>query len=85
MQRETLCEENGDAAAMLVPLDDFEAWRNALIRLRDEAELAEALGARARALVARRFTLDRMIDGFETIILGEEKERRDFSLASRAA
>jgi len=85
MQRETLCEENGDAAAMLVPLDDFEGWRNALIRLRDEAELAEALGARARALVARRFTLDRMIDGFETIILGEEKERRDFSLASRAA
>jgi glycosyltransferase involved in cell wall biosynthesis len=85
MQRETLCEESGDPAAMLVPLDDFEAWRGALIRLRDEERLSQELGARARALVSRRFTLDRMIDGFETIILNQEKERRELPLASRAA
>jgi hypothetical protein len=85
MQRETLCEENGEPAAMLVPLDDFEAWRGALIRLRDETGLAERLGAQARALVSRRFTLDRMIDGFEAIILGEEKQKHEFALASRAA
>jgi glycosyltransferase involved in cell wall biosynthesis len=70
---------------VLVPLDDFEAWRGALIRLRDEERLSQELGARARALVSRRFTLDRMIDGFETIILNQEKERREFPLASRAA
>jgi glycosyltransferase involved in cell wall biosynthesis len=85
MQRETLCEENGDPAAILAPLEDFEAWRGALIRLRDEPEFSRALGRRARALVSRRFTLDRMIDGFETIILGEEKQSHEFSLASRAA
>jgi glycosyltransferase involved in cell wall biosynthesis len=85
MQRETLCEENGDPAAILAPLEDFEAWRGALIRLRDEPEFSCALGRRARALVSRRFTLDRMIDGFETIILGEEKQSHEFSLASRAA
>jgi glycosyltransferase involved in cell wall biosynthesis len=72
MQRETLCEENGDTAAMLVPLDNFEAWRSAFLRLRDDGGFAVELGARARALVCRRFTLNRMIDGFETIILGQE-------------
>lgn len=72
MQRETLCEENGEPAAMLVPLENFESWRNAFIRLRDDDGFAAELGIRARALVSRRFTLNRMIDGFETIILGQE-------------
>ncbi|HJR55823.1 MAG TPA: glycosyltransferase family 4 protein [Rhizomicrobium sp.] len=78
MQRETVCEENGDSTALLVPLDDFEGWREALLHLRDEPEAAAELGARARALVSRRFTLQRMIDGFENVIL--EKETREWAL-----
>ncbi|HJT42744.1 MAG TPA: glycosyltransferase family 4 protein [Rhizomicrobium sp.] len=73
MQRETVCEENGDAAALLVPLEDFEAWRTAFLHLRDDRAFAEETGARAKALVSRCFTLNRMIDGFETAILETEK------------
>jgi glycosyltransferase involved in cell wall biosynthesis len=73
MQRETLCEENGEPAAMLVSLENFESWRTAFLRLRDDGSYAAELGIRARALVSRRFTLNRMIDGFETIILGQER------------
>jgi glycosyltransferase involved in cell wall biosynthesis len=72
MQRETLCEENGEPAAILAPLENFESWRAAFLRLRDDGRFTAELGIRARALVSRRFTLNRMIDGFETIILGEE-------------
>ncbi len=72
MQRETLCEADGEDAGLLVPLEEFDAWREALIRVRDDGALAAGLGARARALVKRRFTLDRMIDGFETAILDGE-------------
>lgn len=72
MQRETLCEENGEPAAVLVPLENFESWRTAFLRLRDDDGFTSELGIRARALVSRRFTLNRMIDGFETIILGQE-------------
>lgn len=75
MQRETLCEEGGEAAALLVPLDDFEAWRNAFLRLRDDRASCIELGARGRALVSRRFALDRMIDGFEAIITGQEAKK----------
>ena len=75
MQRETLCEENGDAAALLVPLDDFEGWRTAFLRLRDEQAFAAGLGARAKALVSRNFALDRMIDGFETTIMETETQK----------
>jgi glycosyltransferase involved in cell wall biosynthesis len=75
MQRETLCEESGEPAAMLAPLDDFEAWREAFIRLRDDSAFSEDLGMRARSLVSRRFSLDRMIEGFETIILSRENSK----------
>jgi glycosyltransferase involved in cell wall biosynthesis len=75
MQRETLCEENGDSAALLVPLDDFEGWRTAFLRLRDEQAFAAELGARAKALVSRNFALDRMIDGFETTIMETETQK----------
>ncbi|MGN6516592.1 MAG: glycosyltransferase, partial [Rhizomicrobium sp.] len=78
MQRETLCEESGRPAAMLVPLEDFEAWRNAFIRLRDDQDYAAELGARACALVSRRFTLDRMIDGFESVILSYGQEKKEW-------
>jgi glycosyltransferase involved in cell wall biosynthesis len=83
MQRESLCEENGDPTAILVPLDDFEGWRAALLRLRDEPRAAAELGARARALVSRRFTLQRMIDGFENVIL--EKETKEWALPESKA
>lgn len=75
MQRETVCAENGDMAAMLVPLDEFEGWRNAVIRLRDDKSFAEDLGARASALVSRRFTLEKMIDGFEATIMEMETQK----------
>jgi glycosyltransferase involved in cell wall biosynthesis len=75
MQRETVCEDGSDPAALLVPLDDFEGWRAALLRLRDEQEFATELGARAKALVSRNFTLDRMIDGFETTIMETETQK----------
>jgi len=51
MQRETLCDEDGAAAALLVPLDDFDGWRSAFLNLRDEPELATQLGARAKEMV----------------------------------
>jgi glycosyltransferase involved in cell wall biosynthesis len=75
MQRETVCEESGEAAAHLVALDDFEGWRGALLTLRDDPAASAELGARARALVLRRFTLTRMIDGFENVILETENQR----------
>lgn len=75
MQRETVCEENGEAAARLVALEDFEGWRGALIALRDDPAAAAGMGARAKALVQRRFALARMIDGFENVILETESQR----------
>jgi glycosyltransferase involved in cell wall biosynthesis len=75
MQRETVCEESGDTAARLVALDDFEGWRDALLALRDDQTAGAELGARARALVQRKFTLTRMIDGFENVILETESQR----------
>jgi glycosyltransferase involved in cell wall biosynthesis len=69
MQRETLCDEDGTPAALLVPLDDFDGWRSAFLRVRDDPVAAAALGARARALVSEQFTLARMIDGFEEAIV----------------
>lgn len=68
MQRETLCDEEGTPAALLVPMDDFDGWRSAILRLRDDAQFAANLGAQGRALVLRRFSLGRMIDGFEEAI-----------------
>jgi len=75
MQRETVCEENGDIAARLVALDDFEGWRDALLAVRDDPATASEIGARAKALVQRKFTLARMIDGFENIIMETESQR----------
>lgn len=75
MQRETVCEENGDIAARLVALDDFEGWRDALLAVRDDPAAAGEIGARAKALVQRKFTLTRMIDGFENVIMETESQR----------
>ncbi|HEY4077812.1 MAG TPA: glycosyltransferase family 4 protein [Rhizomicrobium sp.] len=75
MQRETVCDENGAATAMLVPLGDFENWRAAFLRLRDDRAFAEDIGIRAKALVSRCFSLTRMIDGFENAIMETETQK----------
>lgn len=72
MQRETLCDEEGNAAALLVSLDDFDGWRSAFLHLRDDPAFGAALGARARAMVTERFALARMIDGFEEAVVRSE-------------
>jgi hypothetical protein len=56
-----------------VPLEDFEGWRDAFLSLRDNQAFMRETGARAKALVSRCFTLDRMIDGFEATIMETEK------------
>lgn len=70
MQRETLCDETG-AAAILAPLDNPQAWRDGMARLRDRPDLRAKLGADAKSLVERRFALARMIDGFERVFREE--------------
>jgi glycosyltransferase involved in cell wall biosynthesis len=75
MQRETVCDENGAPTAMLVSLGDFENWRVAFLRLRDDRAFAEEMGDRTRALVSRCFTLGRMIDGFENAIMETETQK----------
>ena len=72
MQRETVCEDGAEPAALLVPLADFTAWIGALEQLRDDRAFADLLGRRAKALVEKRFTLQRMIDGFEQVLIDQE-------------
>jgi len=67
MQRETLCDETGAAAAILASLHDRAAWLDGMAQLRDQPVLRARLGTEARALVERRFGLTRMIDGFERV------------------
>ncbi len=64
-QRETLCDEEGNAAGVLVSLDDADAWAVALKRLLDDPNGAGNIGGRARELARKRFSLDRMADKFE--------------------
>lgn len=45
-----------EISALLVPPDDIEAWKNALVRLRDDASLRSRLGAAARASCEANFT-----------------------------
>ena len=65
-QRETLVDPDTDeTGGLLVPLNDLSAWTTALEDLRTDPESRSALSAAALSIVERRFTLDRMIDGFE--------------------
>ena len=65
-QRETIVdEETGEAAGLLASVGDTAMWVELLQRLSDDAALRQNLSALAQQMVARRFTLDRMIDGFE--------------------
>jgi glycosyltransferase involved in cell wall biosynthesis len=67
-QRETLAEPDGAVAGALLPVDDVEAWTLATSRFMGDAGARSA----ARDVAARRaalFTFDRMMDGFERIVL----------------
>jgi glycosyltransferase involved in cell wall biosynthesis len=68
MQRETVCDDTAEPAALLVALDDDDALSAAMVSLRDDAALRETLGGRGKALVESRFGLAQMIDGFEHVI-----------------
>src|SRR5262249_34906592 len=67
MQRETLCDDADQAVGLLVPLEQPAAWREAMLRLRDDPALRATMGRAAKMLVERRFALARMIDGFEQV------------------
>jgi glycosyltransferase involved in cell wall biosynthesis len=69
MQRETLQLNDGEFAGFLLPLDEPDAWSRALARLRDDAHLRSELATRANDLVSDRFSLRKMVDKFETVIL----------------
>ena len=49
------------ADALLVPLDDAQAYTDALARLMDDASLRAALGRRASASIRERYSLDSVL------------------------
>jgi glycosyltransferase involved in cell wall biosynthesis len=66
-QRETVSDSTGTAGA-LVPVDNVGAWAEAIAQLGSDA----VASSRAREVARRRarhFTYDRMIDGFERVVL----------------
>lgn len=68
-QRETLVDpETNQAAGAFLPPEIPAAWAVALKALHADPERRARLGRAARALVDRSFTLERMIDGFETAL-----------------
>ena len=73
-QRETVCDVDGSPSALLCGLDDPQGWSRAMGQLISNAEERAALGASAKALVERRFSLTAMINGFEAV-LAEETAR----------
>jgi glycosyltransferase involved in cell wall biosynthesis len=52
----------------LAPVSDGDLWAAQLQKLIDRADLRQQLAASAQQMVARRFTLERMIDGFEQLL-----------------
>jgi glycosyltransferase involved in cell wall biosynthesis len=70
-QRETVCDVDGSPSAMLYGLDDADGWSRAMGLLIQDPQERARLGASAKALVERRFSLKAMIDGFETVLAQE--------------
>jgi glycosyltransferase involved in cell wall biosynthesis len=65
-QRETVVDDvTGEEAALLASLSDTATWAAQLQRLTDDALLRRQLAVSAQKMVARRFAVERMIDGFE--------------------
>lgn len=76
-QRETVLDEtSGEEGGLVAPLGDVEGWTEAMERLRCDGDLRARLSASAQAIVRRLFTLERMIDGFETVLTGPEQPRK---------
>jgi glycosyltransferase involved in cell wall biosynthesis len=67
MQRETLHIEGSHFAGYLLPLDDPEAWAQALAQLRDNKTLRSDFAVKAYDLVNDRFNLHKMVDKFEAL------------------
>ena len=75
-QRETIVDDDiGQSGGLLATVDDKANWIDLLQRLRDDADLRRTLSASAQQIVARRFTLDRMIDGFEQKLVSPTARR----------
>jgi glycosyltransferase involved in cell wall biosynthesis len=69
-QRETVVDEvTGEQCALLAPITDADLWATQLQNLIDGADLREQLATSARQMVARRFAVERMIDGFEQVLI----------------
>lgn len=67
-QRESLTDEHGELAGILLPPDDIKAWENAVRLLLNDPARAEKLGRSAMDLVLKRFPLSLMVDKFEKVL-----------------
>lgn len=68
-QRETVADEDtGEVGALLPPLGEIDAWTQALDSVAADQALRAQLSTTAQAIVVRKFTLTRMIDGFEAVL-----------------
>lgn len=68
-QRETVVDEvTGEECALLAAVSNVERWAAQLQRLIDSPDLRQQLAAAAQHMVARRFAVERMIDGFERVL-----------------
>lgn len=56
-----------EQTALVVPAQDVQALREALLRLVDDPALRERLGAAARAHCVDRYSLERMLDRMESV------------------
>jgi glycosyltransferase involved in cell wall biosynthesis len=78
-QRETIVDDDtGESAGLLATVDDKTMWVRLLQQLRDDADLRQKLSSSAQHMVARRFTLDRMIDGFEHTLKNRRRPMAPF-------
>lgn len=83
--REAVEDENGELTAVLCKPNEADDWAQALSRLRDNPAAARETGDRARDLVQRRFTLDRMVDSFETLLQSLAKRSEPSALKGATA
>jgi glycosyltransferase involved in cell wall biosynthesis len=65
----------------LIPLGDTEALANAIIRLLQDPELAQAMGQKAREKIATQFGLERYVNEYQNLY--EETLRQKKSISSR--
>lgn len=68
-QVETLRDDAGLDAGLLVPARDLDAWTRAIGRLVEDPDLRASL-AHAASIRARHFTIDHMVEGFERAARG---------------